>query len=99
MSNERKLTESILQALLAAAPAQKEAALAALRGQAPARPAKASEPGALLVGPAKAARILGLSRSTVWRMIRLGRLPLVEVLPGCRVIRRADLDRLAGATP
>lgn len=100
MSNERKLTESLLHALLTATTPQKAAALAALRAAPPARAAKTAAPGPLLLGPSKAAQLLGVSRSSLWRMIRTGRLPTVEILPGCRRVRRTDVEAVAsGATP
>ena len=100
MSNERKLTESVLQALLTASASQKAAALAALRAETPQRSVKQRESGPLLVGPAGAARILGVSRSSLWRMIRTGHLATVEIMPGCRRVRRADVEAIAaGARP
>jgi excisionase family DNA binding protein len=41
------------------------------------------------------ARLLGVSRATLWRMIRAGRLDKVEVLPGSFRVRRADLEAVA----
>ncbi|MCH8513880.1 MAG: helix-turn-helix domain-containing protein [Kiritimatiellae bacterium] len=41
----------------------------------------------------KAAQYMGVSRPTMWRMIRDGRLEKVEILPGSHRMRRADLDK------
>ena len=51
--------------------------------------------GPLLLGMSAAARFLGASRATLWRMIRSGRLSKVEILPGSFRVRRADLEQLA----
>ena len=56
-------------------------------------------PSPMLVRPTLAVKITGLSRSTLYRMARLGRIETVEVLPGCHRFRRADLARLVGAVP
>ena len=51
--------------------------------------------GPLLYGMSPAAKFLGVSRATLWRMIKAGRLAKVEVLPGSFRVRRADLQAIA----
>ena len=60
-------------------------------------PVPRSEPptGPLLMGMSAAAKFTGVSRATLWRICRSGRLPKVEILPGSFRIRRADLEALA----
>ncbi len=59
-------------------------------------PSRAEAPaGPLLSGMSPAAKYLGVSRATLWRMIRAGRLGRIEVLPGSFRVRRADLEALA----
>lgn len=50
--------------------------------------------GPLLLGMTAAAKFLGVSRATLWRVIKAGRLHKVEVLPGSYRVRRADLEAL-----
>lgn len=42
-----------------------------------------------------AARLMGISRMTLWRMFKDGVLARVELRPGCYRIRRADLEAIA----
>jgi excisionase family DNA binding protein len=58
-------------------------------------PVPAAPIGPLLVGMGAGAKLLGVSRATLWRMIRAGRLEKVEVLPGSFRVRRADLEAIA----
>ena len=51
--------------------------------------------GPLLCGMSAAARYLGVSRATLWRMTKAGVLQKVEVLPGSYRVRRADLLAIA----
>jgi excisionase family DNA binding protein len=51
--------------------------------------------GPLLMGMMAAAKFLGVSRTTLWRMVNDGRLKKVEVLPGSFRLRRADLVAIA----
>ena len=51
--------------------------------------------GPLLMGMSASAKFLGVSRATLWRMIRAGSLQKVEVLPGSFRLRRADLEAIA----
>ena len=50
--------------------------------------------GPLLLGMGAGAKLLGVSRATLWRMIRAGRLVKVEVLPGSFRVRRADIEAI-----
>ncbi len=52
--------------------------------------------GPLLLGMCAAAKLLGVSRATLWRMVKGGRLSKVEVLPGSFRLRRADVEGIAG---
>jgi excisionase family DNA binding protein len=47
------------------------------------------------MGMGAGAKYLGVSRATLWRMIRIGKLKKVEVLPGSFRVRRSDLESLA----
>ena len=59
-------------------------------------PAKSELPtGPLLLGMSAAAKFIGCSRATLWRICRSGRLQKVEILPGSFRLRRADLLALA----
>ena len=60
-------------------------------------PAQQSEPptGPLLMGMSAAAKFVGVSRATLWRVCRAGRLKKVELFPGSFRLRRADLLALA----
>jgi len=51
--------------------------------------------GPLLVGMGDGAKLLGVSRATLWRMIKGGRIGKVEVLPGSFRLRRSDLEGIA----
>ncbi len=51
--------------------------------------------GPLLMGMSASAKFLGVSRATLWRMIRAGSPQKVEVLPGSFRLRRADLQAIA----
>jgi excisionase family DNA binding protein len=51
--------------------------------------------GPLLLGMSAAAKFIGVSRATLWRMVKSGRLTKVEILPGSYRLRRADLLALA----
>jgi len=52
--------------------------------------------GPLLLGMSAAAKFIGCSRATLWRICRSGRLQKVEILPGSFRLRRSDLLALAG---
>jgi len=51
--------------------------------------------GPLLMGMTASAKLLGVSRATLWRMIKAGLLQKIEVLPGSSRLRRADLEAIA----
>jgi excisionase family DNA binding protein len=51
--------------------------------------------GPLLMMMGDAAELLGVSRATVWRMIKMGKLDRVEILPGTFRVRREDIEALA----
>jgi excisionase family DNA binding protein len=51
--------------------------------------------GPLLLGMTAAAKFLGVSRPTLWRMCKAGHLKKVELFPGCYRLRRADLENIA----
>jgi predicted DNA-binding transcriptional regulator AlpA len=48
----------------------------------------------LLVGMGRAAEILGVSRATLWRIVKSGALEKVEIYQGAFRLRRSDIDRL-----
>jgi excisionase family DNA binding protein len=43
-----------------------------------------------------AAKLLGVSRVTIWRMMKLGKLEGVEILPGTFRARRSDVEAIEG---
>jgi hypothetical protein len=51
--------------------------------------------GPLLMGMSASAKLLGVSRATLWRMTNAGMLQKIEVLPGSFRLRRADLEAVA----
>ena len=78
---------------LQAPPDAQEAIDRILEGKFPAKAEVATGP--LLCGMSPAAKYLGVSRATLWRMIKAGRLGRVEVLPNSFRVRRAELEALA----
>ena len=52
--------------------------------------------GPLLMMMGDAAKLLGVSRATIWRMVKLGKLERVEILPGTFRVRRMDVEAMAG---
>ena len=51
--------------------------------------------GPLLFGMDAGAKFLGVSRSTLWRIVKSGRITPVEFRPGSYKVRRCDLEQLA----
>ena len=58
----------------------------------------AKQSSCLLCTMSEAAKKLGVSRSTLWRMTRLKRIGRVEIMPGSYRIRIADIEALAATT-
>ena len=82
-------TEKRLSAILAATPDVLRRIDRILSGE----PTEgATDPGdRRLLSIAQAARALNLSRTSVWRMLRDGRLPFIELRPGSRRIPSAAI--------
>jgi excisionase family DNA binding protein len=78
---------------LQATPEQRELIERILDGKADVKPAASMGP--LLLGMGAGAKLLGISRATLWRMVKSGRLTKVEVLPGSFRLRRADVEAIA----
>jgi predicted DNA-binding transcriptional regulator AlpA len=51
--------------------------------------------GPLLLGMTASAKLLGVSRATLWRMTKAGLLQKIELLPGSFRLRRVDLEAIA----
>ena len=82
----------LLLRFLHATPAQQAAIECVLSGQAA---LNLREPtGPLLLGMSAAAKRLGVSRATLWRMVRSGRLRKIEILPGSFRLRVRDLETI-----
>lgn len=86
-------TEERLKKMFASSPEQISAIDDILEGRL--RTTAAETVGPLLMGMKAAAKFLGVSRTTLWRMVNEGRLKKVEVLPGSFRLRRADLEAVA----
>ncbi|GEM_PF-470828 len=101
-SMNSELTNSILHALLKASDERKELALKVLHGE-PIQPAGEPAIGPLLLGMGVAAELLGVSRPTLWRILRAGKIEKIELFPGFYRVRRTDIEALAagklGLTP
>ena len=91
------LTGDLLAAVVAATPDRGESALRVLRDEVP-QPAARPTTGPLLLGMGAAAKFLGVSRSTLWRVLRAGTIQRVELFPGSFRVRREDLEALAAGT-
>jgi hypothetical protein len=86
-------TEDRLKRLFAASPEQMEAIDGILEFGVQKRPM--ATPGPLLMGMSASAKLLGVSRATLWRMTKAGLLQKIEVLPGSFRLRRSDLETIA----
>ena len=85
-------TEERLKRLFAASPEQTQAIDGILESGIREKPMAMSGP--LLLGMTASAKLLGVSRATLWRMIKGGLLQKIEVLPGSFRLRRADLEAI-----
>ncbi len=52
--------------------------------------------GPLLMSMSQGCEYLGVSRTTLWRLIKRGKIEAVEFMPGSHKVRRRDLERIAG---
>ncbi len=86
-------TEERLKCLFGASPEQVEAIDAILESGIQQKQIASSGP--LLMGMTDSAKLLGVSRATLWRMVKAGLLKKIEVLPGSFRLRRADLEAIA----
>lgn len=90
-------TATLSAALQAVATAPPDRYAAILRAASAAGSQRIAEPDRpLLYSVSQAAARLNISRCSVWRAIRAGRLKKIELYPGFERLRRADVEALAG---
>ncbi len=75
---------------LSATDEAKERALEILEGKEP----LSEYEGPLLLSMGEACELMGLSRSSLWRLLKSGRLEKIELHPGSFRIRKADIHTL-----
>jgi excisionase family DNA binding protein len=78
--------EELIGKLLTATPAELNRVAAVFTGETPTEPTDRR-----LLSIQQAADALGVSRTTIWRMLRDGGLPFVELRPGSRRIPSAAI--------
>ena len=78
--------EALIGKLLAASPAELKRVEAVFTGEGATEPTDRR-----LLSIAQAARALNVSRTTVWRLLRDGGLPFVEIRPGSRRVPSAAI--------
>lgn len=93
MTENTDKTSELLKAILAASDERKDQALRVLRGEIENAPKPLTAP--LLLGMGAGAHLLGVSRATLWRILRAGTIKKVELFPGSFRVRREDLEALA----
>ena len=86
--------EELMAALLSATDDRKAQALRVLRGETQ-EPERRAVSGPMLMSVGEAAKLLGVSRPTLWRILKAGRLEKVEIYAGAYRYRRADIEALA----
>jgi hypothetical protein len=86
-------TEERLKRLFSASPEETKAIDIILESGVLPKPTETIGP--LLLGMSAASKFLGVSRATLWRMIKKGIVERVEVLPGSFRLRRCDLEAIA----
>ena len=82
--------EALIGKLLAASPAELKRVAAVFTGETPTEPTDRR-----LLSIAQTAAAMGVSRTTIWRLLRDGRLPCVELRPGSRRIPSAAVTEFA----
>ncbi|NOU36254.1 MAG: helix-turn-helix domain-containing protein [Kiritimatiellaceae bacterium] len=86
--------DDLIRAVFTATDEAKASALAILEGRdGSPRPL---DNGPLLLSMGEAATFLHVSRATLWRTIKAGRLEKVELYPGAFRLRRSDIIALVG---
>jgi excisionase family DNA binding protein len=95
--------DDLIRAVFTATDEAKEQALAILEGRANSPVLSGVEgpseplPDPVLLQMGEAAEMMNVSRATLWRILKAGRLPKVEIYPGAFRLRRSDiLDLIAG---
>ncbi len=96
MERPLSLIEELLLAILAADEGRRREALRYLRGETVMEERPVTITGPALVRMGAAAKYLGVSRATLWRMVRDGGIEQVEVRRDSFRMRKVDLERLAG---
>ena len=86
--------ESLMKEALQAPEERKAEAIRVLRGEVPEAAARPVT-GPLLLGMGEAAKLLGVSRPTLWRILQVGTIVKVELFPGSYRVRREDVEALA----
>ncbi len=79
--------DKLIRAVFTATDEAKTRALAVLEGKEVSAPVT----GPLLMSMGHAANLLGVSRATLWRAIRAGRIEKIEVYSGVFRLRKADI--------
>jgi excisionase family DNA binding protein len=82
--------DDLIRAVFTATDEAKTKALAILEGR-DGSPSRPLDNGPLLLSMGEAAALLHVSRATLWRTIKAGRLPKVELYPGAFRLRRSDI--------
>jgi excisionase family DNA binding protein len=82
--------DDLIRAVFTATDEAKTKALAILEGRA-SSPSEPQDNAPLLLSMGEAAALLHVSRATLWRTIKAGRLPKVELYPGAFRLRRSDI--------
>lgn len=85
--------EQLLRALLLADNDKRNLAYRVLQGRMPQPSIRPAAP--LLMSMSAASKYLGVSRSTMFRLLQEGRIRRVELSPGFALIRRADIEQIA----
>ena len=82
--------EQVIQSVFTATPENRYRAFLILQGKEP-EPKPAPVDGPLLMSMGEAAKFLNVSRGTLWRMVKEGRLEKVEIYHNAYRLRRSDI--------